>query len=82
MNMTNKSWFCGSSPTLTLIYAYAYRVELSGGSYTLVQEGEGAAGSEVNYTCVHQDLDQSPEEPKAVANLEEGKHRSHITFMD
>jgi hypothetical protein len=53
--MTNKSWFCGSSPTLTLIYAYAYRVELSGGSYTLVQEGEGAAGSEVNYTCVHQD---------------------------
>jgi hypothetical protein len=30
---------------------------------------------EVNELGVHQDLDQSPEEPKAVANLEEGKHR-------
>jgi hypothetical protein len=37
---------------------------------------------EVNELSVHQDLDQSPEEPEAVANLEEGKHRSHITFMD
>jgi hypothetical protein len=25
---------------------------------------------------VQQDLDQSPEEPKAVANIEEGKHQS------
>jgi hypothetical protein len=81
MNMANKSLFCGNSPTLALIYAYAYRVELSGCSYTLVQEGEGAADGEVNYTCVHQDLDQSPEEPKAVANLEEGKHQFHITFL-
>jgi hypothetical protein len=30
---------------------------------------------EVNELGVHQDLDQSPEEPKVVANLEEGKHR-------
>jgi hypothetical protein len=30
---------------------------------------------EVNELGVHQDLDQSPEEPKAVANIEEGKHR-------
>jgi hypothetical protein len=33
---------------------------------------------EVNELSVRQDLDQSPEEPKAVTNLEEGKHRSYI----
>jgi hypothetical protein len=30
----------------------------------------------VNKLSVHRDLDQSPEEPKVVANIEEGKHRS------
>jgi hypothetical protein len=36
---------------------------------------------EVNVLSVHQNLDQSPEEPKAVANLEEGKHRFRLTFL-
>jgi hypothetical protein len=33
---------------------------------------------EVNELSVRQDLDQSPEEPKTVTNLEEGKHQSYI----
>jgi hypothetical protein len=41
----------------------------------LTQE-EGEANGEVNKLSVHRDLDQSPEEPKVVANIEEGKHRS------
>ena len=52
------------------------RVELPDGSYTLMPEAEeeGADG-DVHYVEVNQDLDQSPEEPKA--NLtDEGKHRS------
>jgi hypothetical protein len=50
-------------------------VDLPGGSYTLVPEGgdEGADG-DVHYVAVEQDLDQSPEGPKAnLAN--EGKLR-------
>jgi hypothetical protein len=42
------------------------RVDLTDGSYTLVPEGgdEGADG-DVHYVTVKQDLDQSPEGPKA-----------------
>jgi hypothetical protein len=45
--------------------------------YTLTQEEEGAASGEVNQLSVQQDLDQSPEEPKASVSFEseEGKHR-------
>jgi hypothetical protein len=46
--------------------------------YTLTQEEEGVASGEVNQTSVQQDLDQSPEEPKASVESEEGKHRSSI----
>jgi hypothetical protein len=58
-----------------------WRVDLPDGTYTLTQEEEGAASGEVNQLSEQQDLYQSPEEPKAVANLEEGKHQSHITFL-
>ena len=54
-----------------------WRVDLPDGTYTFTQE-EGSASGELNQVSGHQDLDQSPEEPKAVANLEEGKHRSYI----
>ena len=57
-----------------MLYLYP-RVDLSDGSYTLVPEGgdEGAVG-ELPYVDVAQDLDQSPEGPKA--NLaSEGKPR-------
>jgi hypothetical protein len=58
-------------------HAYAYeRVDLPNGTYTFTQEEEWAASGEVNQIGVQQDLDQSPEEPKVVANIEEGKHRS------
>ena len=56
---------------------HVYREELPDGTYTLVQEGDGAVEAELNYTSVQQDLGQSPEEPKAVAEEEEGKHRKH-----
>jgi hypothetical protein len=38
---------------------------------------------EVNEWSVHQDLDQSPEEPKASVSVEseEGKHRFNLTFL-
>jgi hypothetical protein len=55
-------------------------VDLPDEAYTLTQE-EGAASGEVNQIGVQQDLDQSPEEPKAIVESEEGKHRSHITFL-
>jgi hypothetical protein len=45
-------------------------------TYTLTEEEEGAASGEVNELGVQQDLDQSPEEHKASAEVEEGKHRS------
>jgi hypothetical protein len=51
------------------------RVDIPDGSYTLVLEGgdEGADG-DMHYVAVEQDLDQSPEGPKAnLAN--EGKPR-------
>ena len=50
-------------------------VDLSDGSYTLVPEGEDeGADGELQYVDVAQDLDQSPEGPKA--NLaSEGKPR-------
>jgi hypothetical protein len=44
--------------------------------YTLTQEEEGAASGEVNQSSVQQNLDQSPEEPKASAEIEEGKYKS------
>jgi hypothetical protein len=52
------------------------RVDLLDGTYTLTQEEEGAASGEVNQLSVQQDLDQSPEEPKASVSFEseEGKH--------
>jgi hypothetical protein len=51
------------------------RVDLPDGSYTLVPEGgDGGADGELQYVDVAQDLDQSPEGPKAnLAN--EGKPR-------
>jgi hypothetical protein len=54
-----------------------WRVDLPDGTYTLTQEEEGAVSREVNQLSVKQDLDQSPEEPKASvsAESEEGKHR-------
>ena len=45
-------------------------------------EGDGTVDGEVNQLSVQQDLDQSPEEPKASVESEEGKHRMHITFLD
>ena len=55
----------------------AYRVELPSEIYELMSEAEGElAEGKVSYTCVQQDLDQSPEEPKASAE-EEGKPRLH-----
>jgi hypothetical protein len=78
---------CTQSPSrLTLINAYAcIRVDLPDGTYTLTQEEEGAASGELNQVSVQQDLDQSPEEPKACVGVEseEGKHRFHLThFID
>jgi hypothetical protein len=54
---------------------------LSVGARTLTQAGDGMVEGEVNELSVHQDPDQSPEEPKAIANLEEGKHRFHLTHF-
>ena len=56
------------------------RVELPDGSYTLIPEvgAEGADG-DVHNVEVNQDLDQSPEEPKA-NHADEGKHRIITTF--
>jgi hypothetical protein len=50
-------------------------VDLPDSSYTLVPEGgDGGADEELQYVDVAQELDQSPEEPKA--NLvDEGKLR-------
>jgi hypothetical protein len=76
---------CTQSPSrLTLINAYAcIRVDLPDGTYTLTQEEEGAASGELNQIGVQQDLDQSPEEPKACVGTEseEGKHRFHLTHF-
>jgi hypothetical protein len=58
------------------------RVDLSDGTYTLTQEGDGTVDGEVNELSVRQDLDQSPEEPKDVVESEEGKHRFHLSFLD
>ena len=44
----------------------------------LTQEDEGSASGELNQVSGQQDLDQSPEEPKASVESEEGKHRSYI----
>jgi hypothetical protein len=59
------------------MHVHVIRVDLLDGTYTLTQEEEGAASGEVNQLSVQQDLDQSPEEPKACVSveLEEGKHR-------
>jgi hypothetical protein len=70
---------CTQSPSrLTLINAYeCIRADLPDGTYTLTQEGDGTVDGELNQASVQQDLDQSPEEPKASVSveLEEGKHR-------
>ena len=57
------------------------RVDLPDGTYTLTQEEEGSASGELNQASGQQDLDQSPEEPKASVESEEGKRRMHITFL-
>ena len=59
------------------------RVDLPDGTYTLTQEEEGSASGELNQVSGQQDLDQSPEEPKASVSavVEEGKHRFHLTFL-
>jgi hypothetical protein len=76
---------CTQSPSrLTLINTYAcIRVDLPDGTYTLAQEGDGTVDGELNRLGVQQDLDQSPEEPKACvgAESEEGKHRCHLTHL-
>jgi hypothetical protein len=76
---------CTQSPSrLTLINAYAcIRVDLPDGTYTLTQEGDGTVEGELNQASVQQDLDQSPEEPKAGVGVEseEGKHRCHLTHF-
>ena len=59
------------------MHEHVWRVELPDRNYTLVQEGEGAAEAELNYTSVQQDLGQSPEEPKAVVEEGEGKPQLH-----
>jgi hypothetical protein len=41
------------------------RVDLPDGTYTLTQEEEGSASGELNQFGLQQDLNQSPEEPKA-----------------
>jgi hypothetical protein len=56
-------------------------VDLPDGTYTLTQEEEGSASGELNQVSGQQDLEQSPEEPKAVVEFEEGKHRIHIAFF-
>jgi hypothetical protein len=58
------------------------RVDLSGGTYMLSEEGDRTVGGEANELGVQQDLDQSPEEPKASVESEEGKHRFHLNFLD
>jgi hypothetical protein len=76
---------CTQSPSrLTLINAYAcIRVDLPNGTYTLTQEGDGTVDGELNQASVQQDLDQSPEEPKACVGVEfeEGKHWFHLTHF-
>jgi hypothetical protein len=43
-----------------------HRVDLPNDSYTLAPEGgDGGADGDVHYVVVKQDLDQSPEGPKA-----------------
>jgi hypothetical protein len=76
---------CTQLPSrLTLINAYAcIRVDLLDGTYTLTHEGDGIVDGELNQASVQQDLDQSPEEPKACIGTEseEGKHRFHLTHF-
>jgi hypothetical protein len=76
---------CTQSPSrLTLINAYAcIREDLPDGTYTLTQEGDRTVDGELNQAWVQQDLDQSPEEPKACVGVEseEGKHRFHLTHF-
>jgi hypothetical protein len=59
------------------------RVDLPDRTYTLTQEEEGSASGELNQLGVQQELDQSPEEPKASVSVEseEGKHRFHLTHF-
>jgi hypothetical protein len=54
---------------------------LLNGTYTLTQEGDRTIDGEVNELGVHQDLDQSPENPKASVEVEEGKHQSALIFF-
>jgi hypothetical protein len=56
-------------------------VDLLVGACTLSQEGDGMVDVEVNELSVQQDLDQTPEEPKASSNIEEGKPRVHLTLF-
>jgi hypothetical protein len=65
------------------MHVHVKRVDLPDGTYTLTQEEEGAASVELNQARVQQDLDQSPEEPKACVGVEseEGKHRCHLTHL-
>jgi hypothetical protein len=69
---------------INLFNAYAcIRVDLPDGMYTLTQEGDGTVDGELNQIGVQQDLDQSPEVPKAGVSVEseEGKHRFHLTHV-
>ena len=63
------------------MHMHVWRVELPDGCYTLIQEsGEEEAEGQLNHVCVQQDLDQSPEEPKAVFE-QEGKPRFCINLF-
>jgi hypothetical protein len=57
-----------------------YRVDLIEGLYVLTQARVEEQGQVTDWDLLltdlsDQDLDQSPKEPKAVANIEEGKPR-------
>ena len=56
---------------------HCLRVEVPDGTYTLIRDDAEDVAIEANYV-VQQDLGQSPEEPKAIPEDDEGKHRLHI----
>ena len=56
------------------MHVHVWHVELPDGRYTLISEGEEEPVEGLLIFISEQDLDQSPEEPKAVFE-QEGKHR-------
>ena len=67
--------------TITITKAYAcLRIEVPDGTYTLIRDDAEDVAVEANYAA-QQDLGQSPEEPKAVPEEDEGKHRLHLSYF-